>query len=313
MGKEKRKVILDCDPGHDDAIAILLAGLHPDIEVVGITTVAGNVEVEKTTDNALKVCQVGNLLDIPVAKGMNQPLVRMRETAPAIHGDSGMDGPVLPKPEIDIIDEHAVDFIIRTLLESKDTITLVPTGPLSNIAMAIRREPKILNKIEEIVLMGGGSFGNWTPAAEFNIYVDAEAAKVIFESGLPITMMGLDVTHQALATVDVIDKMASIDNKVGVFIVDLLKFFKKTYLEVFGFQDPPVHDVCCIAYLIDPSLFKAKFLRVDIETKGELSYGMTLIDFHGVTEKEPNVNVALSLDRTRFWDLLNNTFKHFNS
>jgi len=308
-----KKIILDCDPGHDDAIAILLAGLHEKIELVAITTVAGNVEVEKTTRNALQVCEIANLLDVPVAMGMNQPMVRQRKTAPSIHGDSGMEGPVLPEPTMSIVDEHAVDLIVRTLLQADEKITLVPTGPLTNIAMAIRREPAILEKVEEIVIMGGGSFGNWTPAAEFNIYVDAEAAKVVFESGVPITMMGLDVTHQALATKQVSEQMASIGNPVGDFIVELLQFFRKTYLDVFGFDDPPVHDVCCVAYLIDPSIFTTKLLRVDVETKGEHSYGMTLIDFHGVTGKEPNVNVALQLEQDAFWNLLYQTFKSFNS
>lgn len=308
-----KKIILDCDPGHDDAIAILLAGLHEKIELVAITTVAGNVEVEKTTRNALQVCEIANLLDVPVAMGMNQPMVRQRKTAPSIHGDSGMEGPILPEPTMSIVDEHAVDLIVRTLLQADEKITLVPTGPLTNIAMAIRREPAILEKIEEIVIMGGGSFGNWTPAAEFNIYVDAEAAKVVFESGVPITMMGLDVTHQALATKQVSEQMASIGNPVGDFIVELLQFFRKTYLDVFGFDDPPVHDVCCVAYLIDPSIFTTKLLRVDIETKGEHSYGMTLIDFYGVTGKKPNVNVALQLEQDAFWNLLYQTFKSFSS
>lgn len=300
----KRKIILDCDPGHDDAIAILLAAGNPTIELVGITTVAGNAEVEKTTNNALKVCEIAGITEVPIFKGSGQPLIRKRETAPDIHGDSGMDGPELPEPERSFEDEHAVDFIIRKLMNSDGDISLVPVGPLTNIAMAMRREPAILTKIQEIVIMGGGTFGNWSPAAEFNIFVDAEAAKVVFDSGVPITMMGLDLTHQALATKEVCARIASIDNRPAAFVSDLLDFFRQTYLDVFGFEHPPVHDVCSVAYCIDPSVVKTKHVRVDVETKGELTYGMTSVDLLGVTGLEPNVNFATKLDHTKFWDMV---------
>lgn len=223
-----------------------------------------------------------------------------------------MDGPDLPEPTKTFEEEHAVDFIIRKLLESDGDITLVPTGPLTNIAMAMRREPAILSKIQEIVIMGGGTFGNWTPAAEFNIYVDADAAKVVYESGVPITMMGLDLTHQALATEEVSERIAAIDNPAAKFVSELLVFFRKTYLEVFGFEHPPVHDVCCVAYCIDPSVVEAKKLRVDIETKGELTYGMTLVDVHGVTGQEPNVNFAMKLDHAKFWDMVVEALKSYS-
>ncbi|WNS75185.1 nucleoside hydrolase [Bacillus sp. DTU_2020_1000418_1_SI_GHA_SEK_038] len=311
LENKKRKIILDCDPGHDDAIAILLAAGNPNIELVGITTVAGNAEVEKTTANALKVCEIAGMYDVPVFQGSGQPLVRKRETAPDIHGDSGMDGPVLPEATKTIEEEHAVDFIIRKLMESDGDITLVPTGPLTNIAMAMRREPAILSKIQEIVIMGGGTFGNWTPAAEFNIYVDAEAAKVVFESGAPITMMGLDLTHQALATHEVCERIAAIDNPVAQFVNELLVFFRKTYLEVFGFEHPPVHDICCVAYCIDPSVVETKKLRVDVETTGVHTYGMTLVDMHGVTDREPNVNVALKLDHAKFWNMVTEALQSY--
>jgi len=307
----KRKIILDCDPGHDDAIAILLAAGNPSIELVGITTVAGNAEVEKTTINALKVCEIANIPQVPVTKGAGQPLVRERETAPDIHGDSGMDGPVLPEPTKTAAEGHAVDYIIRTLLESDGDISLVPVGPLTNIAMAMRKEPRILPKIQEIVIMGGGMFGNKTPAAEFNIYVDAEAAKVVFESGVPITMMGLDLTHQALATPDICDRIGAVGNRVSDFIVELLQFFAGTYKEVFDFDGAPIHDACCVAYCIDPSAFECKLLRVDIETKGEFSYGMTVVDLLGVTGRKPNVKVALKLDQDKFWNLLIDSLKNY--
>ncbi|SMF89660.1 purine nucleosidase [Paenibacillus uliginis N3/975] len=310
--ENKRKIIIDCDPGHDDAIAILLAAGNPAIDLVAITTVAGNAEIEKTTQNALKVCEIAGVRDVPIAKGAGQPMVRKRETAADIHGDSGMDGPVLPEPTLNIVEEHAVDLIIRKLLESDGDITLVPVGPLTNIAMAMRREPAILPKIQEIVIMGGGTFGNWTPAAEFNIYVDAEAAAVVFESGVPITMMGLDVTHQALATVEVSDKIASIENPVAKFVSELLVFFRQTYKDVFDFEHPPVHDVCSVAYCIDPTVFNCKKLRVDIETRGDFTYGMTVVDTLGVTHKEPNVNFALGLDHGKFWNMLYQTLGNYS-
>ncbi|MCQ6561375.1 nucleoside hydrolase [Paenibacillus mendelii] len=308
----RRKIIIDCDPGHDDAIAILLGAANPNVELVGITTVAGNAEVEKTTVNALKVCEIAGLTDLPVAKGSGQPLVRKRETAADIHGDSGMDGPSLPDPKKTIVGEHAVDFIIRQLLASEGNITLVPVGPLTNIAMAIRKEPAIMPKIREIVLMGGGTFGNWTPAAEFNIFVDAEAAKVVFESGVPLTMFGLDLTHKALATPEIQERIQAIGNPVSGFVVELLQFFMHTYKEVFGFDGAPIHDACCVAYCIDPSVFTCRKLHVDIETQGEYTYGMTVVDMLGVTGKEPNVNVALELDTEKFWDMMISTLARYS-
>ncbi|MFD0870405.1 Pyrimidine-specific ribonucleoside hydrolase rihB [Chlamydia abortus] len=308
---DRRKIIIDCDPGHDDAIAILLAAASPKVELIGITTVAGNAEVDKTTINALKVCEIAGLHEVPVAKGAGQPLVRKRETAPDIHGDSGMDGPMLPEPTKTIVEEHAVDFIIRELLQSDGDITLVPTGPLTNIAMALRKEPAIAPKIREIVLMGGGTFGNWTPAAEFNIYVDAEAAKVVFESGVPIAMFGLDLTHQALATPEVQKRIREIGNPVSDFVEELLQFFMQTYKEVFGFDGAPIHDACCVAYCIDPSVFTCRKLHVDIETKGEFTYGMTVVDTLGTTGKEPNAHVALELDIDKFWNLMINALTFY--
>lgn len=309
---DRRKIILDCDPGHDDAMAILLAAASEKVELIGITTVAGNAEVDKTSINALKVCEIAGLHDVPVAKGAGQPLVRLRETAPDIHGDSGMDGPMLPEPTKTIVEEHAVDFIIRELLHSDGDITLVPTGPLTNIAMALRKEPAIAEKIQEIVLMGGGTFGNWTPAAEFNIFVDAEAAKVVFESGVPIAMFGLDLTHQALATPEVQKRIREIGNPVSDFVEELLQFFMQTYKEVFGFDGAPIHDACCVAYCIDPSVFTCRKLHVDIETKGEFTYGMTVVDTLGTTGKEPNAYVALELDIDKFWNLMINALTFYS-
>ncbi len=300
----KRKIIIDCDPGHDDAIAILVAAAHPGLELLAITTVAGNAELGKTTLNALKVCEIAGLSGVPVARGAGGPLVRDREAASEIHGDSGMDGPILPDPMLQESEEHAVDLIIRMLMESGGDITLVPVGPLTNIAMAIRREPRIVPKIQEIVLMGGGTFGNWTPAAEFNIWADAEAAQVVFGSGAPVTMIGLDATHQALATPEINERIKSIGNPVAGFVGEMLSFFGKTYKEFFDFDAPPVHDVCSVVYCIDPSVFDCRFLNVAVETRGELSYGMTLVDIHGVTGRPPNATVALGLHHGRLWDII---------
>lgn len=312
---DERKVILDCDPGHDDAIAIILAASKvSNLKIEAITTVSGNVEVEKNTLNALKVCDIIGLDSVPVAQGSDRPLIKEKMVAEEIHGESGLDGPNLPEqPTKKVTDIHAVDLIIDKLLDSDGDITLVPTGPLTNIALAMIREPKIIPKIKEIVLMGGGTYGNWTPAAEFNIWVDAEAAKVVYESGVPISMFGLDVTHQALATQDVVNELSKIDNEVAEFVVELLKFFSQTYKEVFGFDAGPVHDACTVAYLIDPSIFDVKHVHVDIETKGELTYGMTCVDTLGVTEKEPNVNFAYQLDLNKFWDLITRALKSYSN
>lgn len=307
-----KKIILDCDPGHDDAIAIILAGSKiSGLDIQAITTVAGNVEVEKNTLNALKVCDVIGL-DVPVAQGLDRPLVKEPAIAGEIHGETGLDGPELPdKPSRQAIEQHGVDVIIEQLLNADEKITLVATGPLSNIALALIKEPKIAPKIEELILMGGGTFGNWTPAAEFNIWVDAEAAKVVFNSGIPIAMFGLDVTHKALATEDRVNNLAQIDHPVSRFVVDLLEFFGVSNKEVFGFEGPPIHDACTIAYLIDPSIFDLDFVHVDIEIKGELSYGMTVVDTLGTTGKEPNVHFANNLDSDKFWNLMTQALKSY--
>lgn len=313
MLKSKR-VILDCDPGHDDAISIILAASKvSDLKIEAITTVAGNVEVEKNTLNALKVCDIIGLDDVPVAQGADRPLIKEKQIAEEIHGETGLDGPELPEnPTKKVIGQHAVDLIIEKVMASDGDITLVPTGPLTNIAMAMIREPKITPKIKEIVLMGGGTFGNWTPAAEFNIWVDAEAAKVVFESGVPITMFGLDVTHQALATQDIIKDLAKIDNEVSEFVVELLKFFAMTYKDYFGFEGGPIHDACTVAYLIDPSIFEVEHVHVDIETKGEFTYGMTSVDLLRTTGKEPNANFATTLDQEKFWGLFTKALESYS-
>lgn len=309
----KRKVILDCDPGHDDAISIILAAskVSP-LQIEAITTVAGNVEVEKNTLNALKVCDIIGL-DVPVAQGADRPLIKARQIAAEIHGDTGLDGPNLPdQPRRQAVDQHGVDLIIEKVMQSDGDITLVPTGPLTNIAMAMIRQPKIIPKIKEIVLMGGGNFGNWTPAAEFNIWVDAEAAKKVFESGVPITMFGLDVTHQAIADNKIIKKLSEIDNKVAKFVVELLKFFAQTYKDIFNFDGGPIHDACTAAYLIDPNLFEFKHVHVDIETKGDHTYGMTVVDLLGVTGKPANVHFAHHVHQRQFWNMMKKALSSYS-
>lgn len=298
------RVILDCDPGHDDAIAIILAAskISP-LDIVGITTVSGNVEVEKNTLNALKICDIIGLR-APVAKGAERPMVKPIEIAKEIHGATGLDGPELANtPVSKAIDEHGVDFIINELKKTNEPITLVPTGPLTNIALALIKEPSIKTNIKEIVLMGGGTFGNWTPAAEFNIYVDPEAAKVVFESEIPIRMFGLDITHKVLATEKTVKELNKINNKIAKFVAELLLFFMKTYKEHFDFTGAPIHDACTVAHLIDPTIFSFQDVHVAIETKGEHSYGMTVVDHLGVTGKVPNVKFAYELDEKKFWSL----------
>lgn len=308
----RKNVILDCDPGHDDAIAIIIAASkRSHLNILGITTVAGNVEVEKNTVNALKICGLLNL-DVPVYQGSVRPMVKQSEIAPEIHGETGMDGPELPEPSKTHEHQHAVDFIINTVKSSGEKVTLVPTGPLTNIAMALVKAPEIKENIEEIVLMGGGTFGNWTPAAEFNIYVDAEGARVVFESGVPVTMFGLDVTHQVIADKNVQERYAEIDNRTANFVSDLLIFFGKAYKDHFGFEGGPIHDACTTMYLLQPDLFNFADVHVDIETKGEFTYGMTAVDLLGVTGRQPNTKFAESVDQDKFWALFEEILLSFN-
>lgn len=301
----KQKIILDCDPGHDDAIALLLAGHHPQLELLAVTTVAGNQSVDKTTLNALKVCSLAGLRSLPVARGMDRPLVRPAQHAADIHGESGLDGPDIPEPEMEPVRTHAVDLIIDLLLRSEGDITLVPTGPLTNIAMAMLREPAILPKIKAISLMGGSiGLGNVTPAAEFNIHTDPEAAAIVFACGRPITVSTLEVTHQALATEEIITRLRSANRRVASLAADLLVFFAGTYRAVFGFAAPPLHDPCAVAAVIDPAILKAEMMHVEIETSGTWTSGSTICDVHHVLKREPNARVGYGLEVERFWEMV---------
>lgn len=299
----KHKIILDCDPGHDDAIAILFAGNHPEIELLAVTTVAGNQSVDKTTRNALRVCSLAHLHAIPIASGASGPLVRTSKHAGDIHGESGLDGPVMPEPTLQPVPRHAVDLIIELLLNSDDDITIVATGPLTNIAMAMRRQPAIIPRIRAISLMGGAiGLGNVTPAAEFNIHFDPEAAAIVFGCGRPITMAPLEVTHQALATAEILQRLRAVERPVATFAADLFDFFGEMYQRVFGFPAGPVHDPCAVAAVIDPTILQAQMMRVEIELFGEWTVGRTVCDAYGKFGKEPNVRVGYALDVKRFWD-----------
>jgi inosine-uridine nucleoside N-ribohydrolase len=300
-----QRVILDCDPGHDDALAILLAARAPGIQLEAITTVAGNQTLEKTTSNALKVCAVAGIRDVPIAAGMDRPLVRELRVADDIHGASGLDGPLLPEPDLKPASIHAVDLLIEKLLVSDGDLAIVATGPLTNLAVAMRREPRIVPHIQQIVLMGGAlGLGNVTPAAEFNIFVDPEAAHVVFTCGRPITMIGLEVTHQAQATPAVRERIRALGSPVARLVDDLLGFFAQTYHQVFGFPAPPVHDPCAVAWVLDPTLVRSRPMHVDVELRGEWTAGRTVCDVYGVTGKPANAEVGLELDAPRFWDLL---------
>ncbi|WP_454729869.1 uridine-preferring nucleoside hydrolase UriH [Cellulosimicrobium protaetiae] len=302
-----RRVLLDCDPGHDDAIAMLLAHGSPAVDLVAVTTVAGNQTLEKVTHNALAVAELAGI-DVPVAAGCDRPLVRPRIVAPDIHGDSGMDGPVLPTPRRAVDRRHAVDLIVDTVMGAEPgEITLVPTGPLTNVAMAARREPRIVPRVREVVMMGGGyHVGNRTPVAEFNVLADPEAAHVVLNEPWPVTMVGLDLTHQAVATPDVRERLSALDTTAARFVGELLDFYGATYRSAQGFPYPPVHDPCAVAAVIDPQVMTTRRAPLDVELHGALTTGMTVADLRGdePAPDECRTQVAVTLDHRRFWNLV---------
>lgn len=302
-----RKIIIDTDPGQDDAIAILLALGSPELDVLGITAVAGNVPLALTQKNARKICELAGRPDIPVYAGAARPLVRPLVTAEYVHGKTGLNGPKLPEPKMPLQEQNAVDFIIDTLMREKSgTITLCPLGPLTNIALALVREPKIAPRIKEIVLMGGGFFegGNVTPAAEFNIYVDPHAADVVLKAGIPTVIMPLDVTHKALTTRQRIAAFRALNSRVGTATAQLLEFFERFDEEKYGTDGGPLHDPCVIAYLLKPKLFKGRTCNVAVEINSELTMGMTVVDWWGVTQGEKNATVMRDIDHDGFFELL---------
>ncbi|MFC4945310.1 nucleoside hydrolase [Pseudonocardia sp. GCM10023141] len=301
-----KKIILDCDPGHDDAMALLLAHGSPEIELLAVTTVVGNQTLEKVTRNALAVARIAGITGVPFAAGCPRPLVREIENAPEIHGESGLDGPVLPAATLALDPRHGVQLIIDTIMrEEPGTVTLVPTAGLTNIAMAVRLEPRIAERVREVVLMGGAyGGGNWSAVGEFNIVIDPEAAHIVFNERWPVTMIGLDVTHQALATPDVVDRIAAIGTRPAQFAVELLAFFREAYRDTQGFDDPPVHDPCAVARVIDPTVVTTRRAPVDIELTGTLTRGMTVADLRAPAPAGCTTQVGVGLDRERFWDLV---------
>jgi inosine-uridine nucleoside N-ribohydrolase len=291
-------ILLDCDPGHDDAIALLLALGSPEVDLRGVTTVAGNQTLEKTTANALRVLELAGRRDIPVAEGSPKPLVRELHVAANVHGETGLDGPDLPPPRGEPSGRHAVDF----LAERIEGATLVATGPLTNVALLLARYPAA--RPERIVLMGGAiAEGNVTPAAEFNIWADPEAAARVFESGLDVTMVGLDVTHRALVTGAHAERIRAA-GRIGSVVAELLDFYGVFHREVYGFDGSPVHDAVAVAHAIDPTLLELRRVNVRVDLESELCRGRTVADVWRRTGLEPNANVAVGIDSERFLALL---------
>ena len=303
-----RKIIIDTDPGQDDAVAILLALASPEeLDVVAITTVAGNVPLPLTTRNALMMCELAGRTDLPVYAGSDGPMVRDLITAEYVHGATGIDGAGLPEPTMEVRQRHAVDAIVDIVMAAEPgEISLCPLGPLTNVGQALVKEPRIADRLGEIILMGGGFFegGNTTPAAEFNIYVDPQAADIVFQSGVPITMMPLDVTHKALTSPERLAQFAAIPSPAGKAVHGMLDFFERFDIEKYGSEGGPLHDPCVIAYLLDPDLFGGKNVSVRIETSSEMTMGMTVIDWWGVTAETPNAMVMNQIDADGFYELL---------
>ncbi len=304
---QRHKIIIDTDPGQDDAVAILLALASPEIDVLGIVAVAGNVPLALTETNARKICELAGKPNTPVYAGAVRPLMQDLVTAEYVHGKTGLDGPDLPEPVMPLQEKYGVDFIVETLLdEEPGTVTLATLGPLTNIALALNRAPEIAGRIRRIVMMGGGFFegGNVTPAAEFNIYVDPHAADVVFRSGVPIVMMPLDVTHKALTTRKRVEAIRALTSPVGTATAELLDFFERFDEEKYGTDGGPLHDPCVIAYILDPDLFSGRACHVGVETMSELTLGMTVVDWWQVTDRPHNALVMRDIDADGFFALL---------
>jgi inosine-uridine nucleoside N-ribohydrolase len=295
------KIVIDCDPGHDDAMAILLALASPEVELIGVTTVAGNQTLDKTTRNALVTLEVGGQADIPVAAGAEGPLSRELRTAAHVHGETGLDGPELPKPQAQPVAEHAADFLAELI--DPGTV-LVPMAPLTNIALLLERHPEVREHIERIVWMGGAiGEGNVTPAAEFNAFVDPEAASLVFASGIPITMIGLDVTHKALFTRAHAEELRA-SGRAGRFVAELSDFFQRFHERSYGFEGSPIHDAMAVAHVIDPTLVTTRRANIAVETSSTLCDGRTVVDLRGVTGSPQNADVGVDVDAERFLELL---------
>ncbi len=297
-------ILIDCDPGHDDAVALLLALASPEVELVGVTTVSGNQTLAKTTANALRVLELVGRGDVPVAAGADRPIRRDLFVAAYVHGESGLDGPALPDPQGKPLPADAADFIAERVSASAQPLTLIPTGPLTNVAAFLERHEEAASKLERIVLMGGAiAEGNVTPAAEFNIWADPEAAATVFRSGLDVTMIGLDVTHKALMTPEHGERLRK-TGRTGAFVAELLEFYSRFHREVYDFPGSPIHDAVAVAHVLDPSLVEMKHRNVEIELESELCRGRTVVDLWRRTEREPNARVGVDIDSDRFLELL---------
>ena len=300
-------IIIDTDPGQDDAVAILLALASPELDILGITAVAGNVPLALTEVNVRKICELGGRPDIKIYSGATRPMLRTLVTAEHVHGRTGLDGPDLPEPKMPLQKQYAVDYIVETLMQhSAKTITLCCLGPLTNIGLALVREPRIAPRIKRIVAMGGGFFegGNVTPTAEFNIYVDPQAARLVFDSGIPITLIPLDCTHQALTTKARVQKFRDMKNNTGPATAQLLDFFERFDEQKYGTDGGPLHDPCVIAWLLQPELFTSRDVNVAVECESDLTMGMTVIDWWRVTNRKANATVCRSINADGFFDLL---------
>ncbi|MGV1987401.1 nucleoside hydrolase [Agrobacterium sp. 22-221-1] len=309
---ERRKIIIDTDPGQDDAAAIMLAFASPEeIDILGLCAVAGNVPLKLTSRNIRIISELCGRTDIPVYEGAEKPLVRKPITAEHVHGSTGLDGPVLDEPTMEAQKQHAVDFIIETLMrEPAGTVTLCTLGALTNVALALLKTPEIADRVKELVMMGGGFFegGNITPAAEFNIYVDPQAADIVFRSGMPIVMMPLDVTHQLLTTKARVSRIRDIGTRPAIAMAEMLEFFERFDIEKYGSDGGPLHDPTVIAYLVKPELFQGRECNVEIEVHSELTMGMTVVDWWNVTERPGNARVMRNVDADGFFELLTERF-----
>lgn len=307
MTQKKRSIIIDTDPGQDDALAILLALASPELHVLGIIGVAGNVPLELTTRNIRVACELAKRSDVYVFAGADRPLKRSLVTAEYVHGSSGLDGVDLPEPTMALQSRHGVDFLIEAIMgEPAQSVTLCMLGPLTNLAMALSKEPKIGPRLEEIVLMGGGFFegGNVTPAAEFNIFVDPEAAQIVLNCGVPITMLPLDCTHQALTSQKRIAAFRDLGTPVGAACAGWMEFFERFDEDKYGTDGGPLHDPNVIAYLLKPEMYRSRFINVEVETSSRLTLGMTVADWWRVSDRKPNVTYVRDVDADAFYQLL---------
>lgn len=307
MTPTPRKIIIDTDPGQDDAVAILLALASPELQVLGVVAVAGNVPLNLTEKNARMICELAGRSDIPVYAGCDAPIARTLITAEHVHGKTGLDGPAMTDPVMPLQAQHGVDFIIETLRrEPAGTVTLCPLGPLTNIAVAFQRAPDVMARVQEIVLMGGAYFevGNITPAAEFNIYVDPEAAEIVFKSGVPLVVMPLDVTHKTLTNPARVAAFRGMGTRVGTMVAEWIDFFERFDVAKYGSAGGPLHDPCVIAWLLDPALFTGRLINVEIETQSPLTRGMTVADWWGITDRPRNALFIGGVDADEFYALL---------